>query len=137
MTTYVLTLNGDPKQTTESLDHAKLWKLKGNHYDYKEVIHYDSKDLEVFNVFDGIEIQSHSDTVEAYVEPEFYREDESIEVGRIFLLIDDNKVNLDKANLTDDLRLSVEREVERVREGKNDDRYDPEFEAYLMGHDRV
>jgi hypothetical protein len=107
MSIYILQNESGIVGTTESLDHATIHKLNGG--TFKEVLHYESKALAVFNIDGEICIQA-DDTI-ATIEVETYVEDFIVYEGRVFLRLDGKEILLSDANLTKDLLLEINQEV--------------------------
>lgn len=138
MTIYILTIDGKPEQTTESLDHATLWRSKGKDYDYCEKFHYDSECLAA-TVNESGEILIDGNEPGEYIAqviPEFYYDEGFVGVGRCIVdFFNGTKKNLDDLNLTDSLRKEIDYEVDvlREKEQENCEKSDS-FEAWMDGN---
>lgn len=137
MNIYILTIDGKPEQTTESLDHATLWKLKGKGYDYCEKTHYESEHLACY--LEGDEIFIQTDENVAQVKPEFYYDEGFVGYTRIIIdFFNDAQKNLEDCNFTADFVKEIENEVEKLKELKQEESgRDEEFASWMNGHERI
>lgn len=133
MTIYTLTIEGQPLSTTQSLDHATAWKLKGSEYNYLEVPHYESADLACYTENNRILIKT--DETIAEVKPNWYNEDSHVFTGTIDVDFFTSTKRLEKCNFTIDLILEIEYEIDQMRERKQNEAGSMEIFEDKLGYD--